>query len=301
VKIESVFKCYRREDEIMMSKIRQFTSPVITLGPEDTINDALFLMQKNDIKRIVIVQNNFPIGIVTERDIGRFLEYDKTTRALDKISIQNIISRNLVTISSEDEDIITQSAIRMDTFQISSVVVIDNEGKLAGIITKSDLTRVFSSLYGRTYKVADYMSKKIITCRKSDSLTFALDMLNKNKISRLVVTDNEGKPVGVITYDTFLRNSGFFKANKSTRDYLLPSTNAKEMRVGDLIKDELLTVETEDDLATAAKLMTKYKVSGIPVVDKGSLEGIISSSDIVKAYSEVETHFRLIKKDTHFD
>jgi len=285
----------------MMSKIRQFTSPVITLEPEGTINDALFLMQKNDIKRIVIVQNNFPIGIVTERDIGRFLEDDKTTRTLDKISIQNIISRNLVTISSEDEDIITQSAIRMDTFQISSVVVIDNEGKLAGIITKSDLTRVFSSLYGRTYKVADYMSKKIITCRKSDSLTFALDMLNKNKISRLIVTDNEGKPVGVITYDTFLRNSGFFKANKSTRDYLLPSTNAKEMRVGDLIKDELLTVETEDDLATAAKLMTKYKVSGIPVVDKGSLEGIISSSDIVKAYSEVETHFRLIKKDTHFD
>jgi len=285
----------------MMSKIRQFTSPVITLEPEGTINDALFLMQKNDIKRIVIVQNNFPIGIVTERDIGRFLEDDKTTRALDKISIQNIISRNLVTISSEDEDIITQSAIRMDTFQISSVVVIDNEGKLAGIITKSDLTRIFSSLYGRTYKVADYMSKKIITCRKSDSLTFALDMLNKNKISRLVVTDNEGKPVGVITYDTFLRNSGFFKANKSTRDYLLPSTNAKEMRVGNLIKDELLTVETEDDLATAAKLMTKYKVSGIPVVDKGSLEGIISSSDIVKAYSEVETHFRLIKKDTHFD
>ena len=286
----------------MMSKIRQFTSSVITLEPEDTINDALFLMQKNDIKRIVIVQNNFPIGIVTERDIGGFLEYDKTTKTLDKISIQNIMNRNLVTISVEDEDIATQSAIRMDTFQISSVVVVDNEGKLAGITTKSDLTRIFASLYGRVYKVADYMSKKIITCRKIDSLVFALDMLNKNKISRLVVTDNEGKPVSVITYDTFLRNSSFFKANKSTRDYLLPSTNAKEMRVGDLIKDELLTVEMEDDLATAAKLMTDYKVSGIPVVDsKGSLEGIISSTDIVKAYSEVDTHFRLIKKDPHFD
>ena len=285
-----------------MSKIRQFTSSVITLEPEDTINDALFLMQKNDIKRIVIVQNNFPIGIVTERDIGGFLEYDKTTKTLDKISIQNIMNRNLVTISVEDEDIATQSAIRMDTFQISSVVVVDNEGKLAGITTKSDLTRIFASLYGRVYKVADYMSKKIITCRKIDSLVFALDMLNKNKISRLVVTDNEGKPVSVITYDTFLRNSSFFKANKSTRDYLLPSTNAKEMRVGDLIKDELLTVEMEDDLATAAKLMTDYKVSGIPVVDsKGSLEGIISSTDIVKAYSEVDTHFRLIKKDPHFD
>lgn len=287
---------------MMMSKIQQFTFPVMTLGPEDTINDALFLMQKNDIKRIVIVQDDFPIGIVTERDIGRFLEHDKTTRALDKIPVQNIMSKNLVTISAEHEDVATQSAIRMDTFQISSVVVVDNEGKLAGIMTKSDLARIFSSLYGGICKVADYMSKKIITCRKSDSLTFALDMLNKNKISRLVVTDNEGKPVSVITYDTFLRNSGFFKANKNTRDYLLPNITAKEMRVGDLVKDELLTVEMEDDLATASKLMTDFKVSGIPVIDsKGSLEGIISSADIVRAYSEADTHSRLIKKDPHFD
>lgn len=283
------------------TKSQQFTSPVITLGPEKSVNDALFSMQKNDIKRIVIVENNFPRGIVTERDIGKFLESDKTAKPLDKIPLQNLMSRNLVTISSEDEDIPMQSAVRMDTFQISSIIVVDNEGKLAGIITKSDLTRNFSKLYSRLYRVEDYMSKRIITCRKSDSLYFALDMLNKNKISRLVVTDNDGKPLGVISYDTFLRNSGFFKANKSTRDYLLPSTNAKEMKVGNLVGDELLTVGMEDDLSIAAKLMTDYKISGIPVIDsKGSLEGVISSADVVRAYSEVETHFRLIKKDPHF-
>ncbi|MDE1872980.1 MAG: CBS domain-containing protein [Thaumarchaeota archaeon] len=283
------------------TRSQQFTSPVITLGPEKSVNDALFLMQKNDIKRIVVVENNFPRGIVTERDIGKFLESDKTAKPLDKIPLQNLMSGNLVTISSEDEDIPMQSAVRMDTFQISSVIVVDNEGKLAGIITKSDLTRNFAKLYGRLYRVEDYMSKRIITCRKSDSLYFALDMLNKNKISRLVVTDNDGKPLGVISYDTFLRNSGFFKANKSTRDYLLPSTNAKEMKIGNLVGDELLTVGMEDDLAIAAKLMTDYKISGIPVIDsKGSLEGVISSSDVVRAYSEIETHFRLIKKDPHF-
>ena len=286
---------------MMKDKLLKFTTPVMTLGLEATVHDALSLMQKNDIKRVVIVKDNIPMGIVTERDIGRFLQEDRTAKPLDKISLQNIMSRNLVTIHADDEDIIMQSAIRMDTFQISSVIVVDNDGKLVGIITKTDLARNFASLYGRVYRVEDYMSKKIITCRKSDSLYYALDMMNKNKISRLVVTDNEGKPLGVITYDTFLRNSGYFKADKSTRDYLLPSTSAKEMRVGNLIKDDLLTVGMEEDLATAAKLMTEYKVSGIPVVDgHGSLEGIISSSDIVKAYSEVETHFRLIKKDPHF-
>lgn len=284
-----------------MTKLQKFTSPVITVGPEATVYDALFLMQKNDIKRVVVAKEGFPIGIVTERDIGRFLQQDKSTKPLDRISAQNVMSRNLVTISADDEDIPTQSAIRMDTFQISSVIVVDNDGKLAGIVTKSDLTRNFAALYSRLYRVEDYMTRRIITCRKSDSLVFALDMLNKNKISRLVVTDSDGKPIGVISYDTFLRNSGFFKASKSTRDYLLPSASARELKVGNLIKEELLTVEMEDDLAVAAKMMTEYKVSGVPVVDKeGMLEGIISSSDVVKAYSEVETHFRLIKKDTHF-
>ncbi|MDE1862973.1 MAG: CBS domain-containing protein [Thaumarchaeota archaeon] len=285
----------------MMARVHRFTTPVITLGTTATLHDALFLMQKNDLKRIVIVNNDIPVGIITERDIGRFLQKDRTTKTLDKIPVQNVMTRNLVTINAEDDDIPMQSAVRMDTFQISSVLVVDNDGKLVGIITKSDLAKNFALLYSRIYRVEDYMSDKIITCRKSDSLYYSLDMLNKNKISRLVVTDNDGKPISVISYDTFMRNSDFFKASKSTRDYLLPSIKAKDMKVGNLVGNDLLTVEKEDDLATAAKLMTDFKVSGIPVInEEGSLEGIISSTDIVKAYSKVETHFRLIKKDTHF-
>ena len=287
---------------MLRSQIHQFTSPVLTLELENTIHDALFLMQKSDVKRIVIVKNNIPVGIVTERDVGRFLENDKTVRALDKITLDEIMSRSPVTITVGQQDHIEQCAIRMVTFQISSIIVVDDEGKLVGITTKSDLVKNFSNLYTGVYKVKDYMSKQVITCRKSDSLPFALNMLNRNKISRLVVTNDDGKAIGVISYDTFLRNSEYFKLGKQdTREYLLPNASAKELKVGNLIADELLTIESEDDLSKAAKLMTKYKVSGIPTVDKdGNLEGMISSTDIVLAYNEVETHLRLIKKDPHF-
>jgi CBS domain-containing protein len=286
----------------MRTQVHQFTSPVITLEPENTVHDALFLMQKNDVKRIVIVKNNSPIGIVSERDVGLFLEKDKTIRALDKIALDEIMSRSPVTIVIGQHDHVEQCAVRMVTFQISSIIVVDDEGKLVGITTKSDLVKNFSNLYTGVYKVKDYMNKKVITCRKSDSLPFALNMLNRNKISRLIVTDNAGKPIGVISYDTFLRNSEYFKLGKQdTREYLLPNASAKELKVGNLIADELLTIDSEDDLSKAAKLMTTYKVSGIPTVDKdGNLEGMISSTDIVLAYNEVETHFRLIKKDPHF-
>jgi len=279
-------------------QLKQYTASVITLSKENTIHDALHLMQKNSIKRIVITEKDIPIGIVTERDIGNFLEFDKTTRNLDEIMLMEIMSQNLVTVSSDQSDVLSQCAIRMDTFQISSVIITNETGKLVGITTKSDLVHNFAIRYPRTYKVKDYMSKRIMTCRKSDSLYFGLDMLNKNKISRLVVTDNDGKAMGLVTYDSFLRNSNYFK--NPSRNYLLPEDSGKGMTVGDIIGSEMIAVTSEDDLVKAANLMIEYKVSGIPVVDANDLKGVISATDIVKAYTEVETHKRLGKKDPHF-
>lgn len=279
--------------------LNQYTVDVVTLSKENTIHDALSLMQKNNIKRIVIVERGIPIGIVTERDFGNFLESDKTTRNLNEIRLKEIMSKNLIMISSELFDLLSQCAIRMDTFQISSVIIVNENGKLVGLVTKSDIVRNFAINYSRTYKVKDYMSKRVMTCRKTDSLYFGLDVLNKNKISRLVVTDNNGKAMGLITYDSFLRHSNYFK--NPSRNYLLPEGSGKGMTVGDIIGSELMTVNSEDDLAKAANLMIEYKVSGIPVVDSNDdLKGVISSTDIVKAYTKVETHRRLAQNDPHF-
>ena len=279
--------------------MNQYTEPVVTLSRGSTIHDALFLMHKNNIKRIVIIEKDIPIGIVTERDIGKFLESDKTTRSLNEIPISEIMSRNLVSVNSDQPDIFSQCAIRMDTFQISSVIIVNENGKLMGITTKSDLVRNFATKYQGAYRVTDYMSKRIMTCRKTDSLCFGLDMLNKNKISRLVVTDNDGKVFGVITYGTFLRNSNYFK--NPNRHYLLPEGSGNGMTVGDIIGSELITVTSEDDLAKAANLMIEYNVSGIPVVDANAeLKGVISATDVVTAYTQVETHRILAKKDPHF-
>ena len=284
-----------------MMKHMLYTAPVITLGPEDSINDALFMMKKNDIKRIVVVNNDIPVGIVTERDIGRFLQNDKTSRMLNQIHLNEIMSRNIFAISKDQDELLVQCAIRMDAFQIGSIVIVENE-KLVGIVTKSDLTKNFSNSFAGAFKVKDYMNTKMITCRKSDSLLFALTMLNRNKIARLVVTDNDGRPIGIISYDTFLRNSRYFEFKKqNTRDYLLPKDSAKELLVSDLVGNELLTVESNDDLAKAARLMVEYNISGIPVVDEnGNLEGVISATDVIRAYHEVKVHARLQKNDPHF-
>jgi len=270
---------------------------VTTVTPEVSIKDVLQKMQSNFIKHIVVQVNNKPVGIVTERDIGKFLENDKTARALEEISIEQVMKKNIITITDGRGDHINQAAKDMIIFKIGSVIIIDSNGNLAGMITKTDITKIYGTVYGAKFKVKDYMSHKVVTCRKSDSLRFALNMINQNGISRLVVTDNDGKALGVMTTNTFLTHSSYFtKDNESTREYLLP-TDSENMRVGDLVSKELLAVNLEDDLSIASQKMIKNHINGIPVTDDNDqLVGIVSNLDVVKAFVKVPLTEELLQK-----
>jgi len=278
-------------------RMQCYTSPVITAEPESSIHDTLVQMQTNFIKRIVIASKNRPIGIVTERDISNFLEQDKTAKALDEIPIKYVMKKDPIIIPDGAEDHLEQCATRMETFKMGSVMLVNDSGDLIGIVTKTDITKIFSKIYGGQYQVKDYMTKKLITCRKTDSLKFAQNMMNKNNISRLVVTDNKGVAVGIITTNNFLTHSDYFSDGKTrTRDYLLP-LKSQNLQVRDLLIDHLLTIEEGEDLAKAASMMIKNKVSGIPVLDNDkNLVGVIDKSDIVKAFNNVKTDKDLSQK-----
>ena len=63
--------------------------------------------------------------------------------------------------------------------------------------------------------------------------------MNRNDISRLVVTDESGKPLGLITTNTLLTHSDYFsKGQTRSRDYLIPIDKDENVTVGDLLKDE---------------------------------------------------------------
>jgi len=273
----------------------KYSSPVISIKPESSIFEALSLMQKNFIKRIVIAVKNKPVGIVTERDINRFLGEDKTARAIDEIPVKHVMQKNVITITDGFEDRFEQCSARMETFKIGSVILVDDNGDMIGIVSRTDLVKVYASVFGGKYLVSDFMSKKIVTCRGADSLRFALNLMNKNEVSRLVVTDQNGAPLGLITTNTLLVHSDYFtKGRTRSRDYLIPIEKGETLVVSDLLDEKLVTISKDDDLATAASMMIKEKISGIPVTDsKNNLIGIVSKTDIVKAFSVVDPHKKL--------
>jgi len=270
-----------------------YSSSVITASPKSSVLDVLNKMQYNLIKRIVITEGIKPLGIITERDINKFLEEDKTSRAINEIPIDHVMQKNIVLITDGLEDDFYQCASKMDNLKIGSVIIVDKSGNLSGIVTRTDLVKAYANVFGEKYLVKDFMSTKMITCRKSDSLKFSLSLMNQNNVSRLVVTDENGTAIGLISSNTLLTHSDYFsKGITRSRDYLLPLN--KDMVVNDLIEENLVTINEDEDLAKAASVMIKKKISGIPVLDsKENLVGLISKSDVVKAFSDVVPHEQL--------
>jgi len=270
-----------------------FSSKVITVNKDSSVFEALQKMQLNLIKRVVITEGTKPLGIITERDINRFLKEDKTARAINEIPVKHVMEKNIVLITDDLENDFYQCASKMENLKIGSIILINKNGDLSGIVSRTDLAKAYANLFGGKYLVKEFMSTKIVTCRKSDSLKLVMNLIDQNKISRLVVIDKNGIVIGLISTNLLLSNSDFFtRSIPNSRDYLIPSND--EVIVSDLLDENLVTISENEDLAKAASLMIKYKISGIPVLDsKEKLVGLISKTDIVKAFSLVAAHEQL--------
>lgn len=126
---------------------------VFTITPEDSMQDAVYLMREHKVRTLPVVKNDKVVGIVSETDIKRASASDATgldvheiLYLISKIKIKDIMTKNPITVH-EDLTVEETAEILMKE-RISGVPVLDNEGKILGIITRDDLFNVLISLSG---------------------------------------------------------------------------------------------------------------------------------------------------------
>ena len=118
--------------------VKEIMNPnVVSLGPNASLKDAAELMAQQKIGSIVIVDNNEPIGIITERDFATKIMLQPYS-ADSKVS--EAMSSPVVYITSNQSvaDVIDIMANK----DIRKVPVIDN-GKVIGIVTGTEFLRLF--------------------------------------------------------------------------------------------------------------------------------------------------------------
>jgi arabinose-5-phosphate isomerase len=82
--------------------------------------------------------------------------------------------------------------------------VLDEAGKLCGIVTDGDIARNLSRNLGEL-NVEDIMTGNPKTVRPTTLATGAMAVLNNNNISALIVVDDDRRPVGLVHFHDLLR------------------------------------------------------------------------------------------------
>lgn len=279
------------------SSLDQIIRNSITVTQNMTLLEAREVLLKHRVGRLPVLDSNKkPVGMITEKDFVRAI-YKISGKSIDKVLVKDFMSKNLITVKRTDT--IYDCANLMRTHKISSVLVLD-KGDLAGIVTKTDLASVFLTRSVGPLKVSSIMTPKVVTVMPADSLLLVESLLVKHRISRIVVERNK-RPVGIITNRDFLpakmpRWIREFADPKEVENYRLnPRPDEFRMnqlsyilsfRAEDIMTSNPITVSADEDVSTAVLIMIRNGISGLPVIRKSVLCGILTKSDVVKAIAE---------------
>lgn len=276
-------------------KIKDIMSaPVFVVSPDENVARARNLMLRHKIGRLVIVEDNKPIGMVTKKDIVKRLnqaEPQWRRRPIDDIPVRKVMTESLITIFPDATP--RQLAELMTENNIGGLPVVNNKDEVIGIATKWDLIRYFSKL-DLDMKVKDLQIDPALTVHRHHTISHIIHELQANSVDRAIVLEDNDMPVGIIT------NSNLTFTEMRDKTGGLPQKEIKMTRkesaagrkqnryisevplvAEDIMSSPIINVNY-DDLATyAAGLMIKKRINGLSVLGNG-VKGILTGENIIK-------------------
>lgn len=118
------------------------TSQVRTLGPDATLGEVRRLLRSERCHHVPIVDGGRLVGIVSSRDLLRRLQGSAPAGStgldvLDHIGVAELMSRDPVTLHPDES--VDRAIDLIADGQLHSVLVVDDDGGLVGIVTDTDL------------------------------------------------------------------------------------------------------------------------------------------------------------------
>ena len=117
-----------------------------------------------------------------------------------------------------------------------------------------------------------YKGYEVESVSPDTNVCLVLKTMNQKRIGSVMVLDDEGKIAGILTERDLLycRDSETEFTKMSVRDLMTPA-------------DKLIVGSPEDTLQYAMAMMTEHRIKHIPILENGTLAGIVSIGDVVKA------------------
>lgn len=135
--------------------------------------------------------------------------------------------------------------------------------------------------------VHDAMTSNVLTINPEKSVAEAAILMTKYRIGGLIVKSNS-KPEGLITKSDVIGK------------VVSKDLKASRITVNEIMSKNLISINPRSDLIEAARVMVRNDIKRLPVVDNGSLVGIITSTDVLRISPELtEFLVEIARRENH--
>ncbi|CAA6821425.1 MAG: diguanylate cyclase/phosphodiesterase (GGDEF & EAL domains) with PAS/PAC sensor(s) [uncultured Sulfurovum sp.] len=242
------------------------TTNLVTFNLDTPVYDIVKSMADKKISSIIIVENNKPMGIITERDILKAsLSPEENLKKLASELMSSPVLSMKKNVDYRD------AYMQMTEHKIRHLVVVEETGELLGMLSESDfLSHLNPEQLLAIKEVSKVMTAKVLTCTPSDSVYSVLAQMAEFRVGGIVVQEND-EAVGVVSERDALKliHKSSIELQEPIRAYM---------------SSPVITIHKEQTVLNAQSMMENFSIRRIVVLDDDEkIAGIITRHDLIKS------------------
>lgn len=188
------------------------TSDVITVGEDQSMLEAREILRGKNLVSLPVTDDLKRIrGIITVDDIGKASPSDSSTLSryeanylLGRLKVKDVMRRTVVTVDADDT--IEFVAYKLYKYRVNALPVVNNENRLCGIVSRSDIFRSIVEMMGMNRNCLR------ITIEAPDKVGVVAEISNIMKDDGIniisLVTKQNGDGTAEVTIRAALNNNG---------------------------------------------------------------------------------------------
>lgn len=246
-------------------RLCEIASPkVLTVAPETSLDEAIQQFAENRLSSLVVVEDDKPVGIITERDLLHLICEGRA----DKKRVRDVMSVPLLT-QRFDLDF-SAAQLMMSNQAVRHLILVDAAGDLKGVASESDFRRHLGfDTYQAIQSLSVVMDQGVELISPEQTLAVALQAM-ASRLFDYVLIGRDGQAEGIFT-------------ERDIPSLLLRQLDPAAVSVGELMTEPLRTITVDLSVVEAAREMEQSGLRHLVVLDAGGrVAGVLSQHHLLE-------------------
>jgi signal-transduction protein with cAMP-binding, CBS, and nucleotidyltransferase domain len=255
---------------MLSNKVSEIMTTNLTTAPVSaTVFEVMETMVAEDVGRIIIADNEVPVGIFTEKDVLKRV----VGAGIDakKVDIKSVMTAPIRAVREETH--IVDTFARMYRGKFRHLLVRGRRGKIIGIVSMRRILNLAVELgqgLSETRSVGDIGAAPIVSIDESSTVRQTVALMNDQGVSAVIIT-GAGKPTGIFTERDVLKRVATKEVDPNT-------TEVKQVMTA-----PLLTMPRAALIGDVLAEMYRRDIRNMPVSGaQGELLGLVAMPEILQ-------------------